>query len=420
VILRALAIAALVGSSACSNTCTPMFGGTGGGFGSFGLQRGDTGKPASVEMQTLLNGTSCGTSPRATRVDVAVTGPDSLRVPSTATMPSAPSGGNEISSTVTFTPMVPGPYHVTARFEPSLGSVQQDVLAVVDKTGTMPMTIKLPSGVHCDQIDFDGDRLICLDTLAGLLRTLRDGLQLDAVRAGAFALSDGKVWVRAIDDGSLSLYTLGADGKLTSLGWVDIGGSTEPNIIARSDRALVVDTGYFVELHQLDGGGIAASTPTELNGGFGAQWLPDAGVVIQQSSEVCSFPAGGDGGCSPSNESEEGYDDDGVWWADFTTGSTLLTLQVTAFKPGLGLVSGLLNQLPSDSLSNNVLQYGPESPPLLRPSTNGNVEAAQLLIPRFDGRDVFLEHYPVIAGDVHADSKRLWSQENDTLTWYPR
>ncbi|MFT3837435.1 MAG: hypothetical protein QM723_10615 [Myxococcaceae bacterium] len=103
-----IAVLAVASVCACSSspTCSAGRGGTGGGFGTTPTQVGLTGKPMNVEVQLVPALGSCSMSPTASRVDVAVAGPDNKVVMATATPPMDVNGS--IRSTVTFTPAVAG------------------------------------------------------------------------------------------------------------------------------------------------------------------------------------------------------------------------------------------------------------------------------------------------------------------------
>jgi hypothetical protein len=380
----------------------------------------------SLDLALTPSGNLCARHATATSVDVTVFDSDSVQVPAAATPPVQ--AGVNLTTTVTFTPMAPGSFHVTARFEPSLGLVQKDVLVAVDKSNEAPVVVQLPTAptVSCSQIDFDGDTLLCLDTsnADNWLRTIRGAQVVSSVQATVFALSQGKVWLESPHDGLLDLYSLGADGTLTLVGSDAANTTLFPILLAVGDRVLVTSNTAFLEVRYLPDGGFDHSAPVPVDGGIdGVQWQDDAGVVVfagaAMAGTVCGFRVSSpDGGCATTTDRLLGYDDDGVWWTDATLSlSGLLTLSVTGIGPS-GFTAGSLSSIPIAD-PNTVFGSAPQSSPLL--FTDSALSPSQLYVPHFDGKNVTLTRYPVATQAAHADSKRIWVQGTpETITWYPR
>ncbi|MFL5321436.1 MAG: hypothetical protein ACJ790_17375 [Myxococcaceae bacterium] len=100
------------------------------------------------------------------RVSSEVLNPFNDEVPSQSTFTAASGGSAVATALVTFTPTVPGPYHVTATFAPVGGRAQHDLLVVKDRTKAPATTFnrscslivsKLSQGtVICDGAYVDG------------------------------------------------------------------------------------------------------------------------------------------------------------------------------------------------------------------------------------------------------------------------
>src|SRR5438309_2321984 len=147
--VRWLMLLGVVGaSSGCScgpQVCTTRGGGFGGaGGGTFpGRLIGFVGQKTDVQVDVVptLSGCSDPAMETVTSISVEVLDPADQKVAATATPPVQANG--DVTSTVSFTPATPGPYHVTARFLPNGGTVQRDVQVAVDKQSLSPNTVAL-------------------------------------------------------------------------------------------------------------------------------------------------------------------------------------------------------------------------------------------------------------------------------------
>lgn len=172
-------------------------GGFGGGTGAGATQPGVAGKPFTVALSITQNGTSCAV-PRVDDVVTEVLDPSNRKVDHAHTAAKAASvnlngfGQAGFTTEVTFTPPTPGTYHLTARFEPSLGSAQRDVEVAVDRTGAPSKTLSL--GVSCSALEvLPSGLVVCLSGEKLLL--FRDELSLaQAFDADDFAVAGGQVW----------------------------------------------------------------------------------------------------------------------------------------------------------------------------------------------------------------------------------
>lgn len=434
VLAVAVTLLAICACSSSSPTCSAGRGGTGGGFGTTPTQVGLAGKPMNVEVEFFPTVNSCSPGPSASRADAAVASPDNESVTAVATAPMSANGG--IRSTVTFTPVTAGPYHLSVRFEPDLGTVQKDVVVAVDKTDEAPVVVAFPTSPTptCQQLEIDGDTLLCLDVSSGArLKTIRAAQVVSSVDALAFGSVPGRAWVETTARDALDLYDVNADGSLSRRASLSLGpvGNLPPlprQILASGNRALVVDDEKFFEVTALEDGGISSSSEVPLSPGTWAHWEPDAGVLTLAVDQVCHFvpvPSGfANAGCVGGSYTVAGYDDDGIWWTDAVAGgfSTTMTLSVQALREGPTPVeTSTLNLLPVDALSSNAGQEGARVSPVLHVGAGVmTLGTDPLYLPRLDGSAVTLVRYPQLDGTIHADSKRIWFQNDATLTWYPR
>ncbi|MFT3837415.1 MAG: hypothetical protein QM723_10510 [Myxococcaceae bacterium] len=130
--MRALLVAvAVMAWAACSSSapiegCRTIVSGAGGGGGdSLGIV-GTAGSVINASFRLQLPSDCEGKTPNVTRVDVSVLDPSNHPVNASATAPMVTF--SEVSTTVTFTPMTGGTYHVVVRFDPNLGTVQRDLI----------------------------------------------------------------------------------------------------------------------------------------------------------------------------------------------------------------------------------------------------------------------------------------------------
>lgn len=414
----------------------------GGGFGGAGggpevQQIGFVGKPVTVAIDVVETFTGCNDPSRAPSITSAtaeVLDPSNQKIASTVTPPVDTHG--DISTTVTFTPATPGPYHVVVRLNPNGGTVQRDVVAAVDRRSTAAQSFALGSEVHgCDQIDFDGQTLLCHE--ATDLHTMRlsggVGVTISTVPAWAFALTEGRVWVYDSQQG-IVVYGLGSDGSLAFRSSAALNSQgVRTRILAQNDQALFLDDFGFQQLSLLADGGISSSGVTSLLNTSGAQWVPGVGAtVFVEGDAVCNFGLAGGVAPDPDAGSCEtllpssvvGYDDDGVWWFDqkqsVLTGQTLF---VTGWHNGQSHpTSGRINFLAANNPFPPLLQLQQASPLLFVTNTGG--DTVDVLLPRFDGNFTWFENWPTFdtTATVNADSRYVWYVDlsTNTLTYYRR
>ena len=198
--------------------------------------------------------------PTALKADervVEVIGPDELPVPFTATPPAVDGDPQRprVATTIAFTPDRPGPYTVTARFEPSVGRVQLGFTAVVPRTDAgfaLSAIDALPD--DCTQFGILGSGApVCLAGAAGT--TFAVGAErLSGVQ---FAIDGEAIWVVRQVNGSSSVARF-----VPGLGFTH---ETEP--INTADLRLIASNGEA----------IVAFEPTEGTGPRQVTWLhPEA------------------------------------------------------------------------------------------------------------------------------------------------
>ncbi|MFT3837434.1 MAG: hypothetical protein QM723_10610 [Myxococcaceae bacterium] len=311
------------------------------------------------------------------------------------------------------------------------------MLVAVDKTAEAPVIVGIPTSpaLDCQQIEIDGDTLLCLDIGAGSwLHTIRAAQVVSSVPARAFGYADGQVWVETPQEDNLYLYGIETDGSLSSRAVLPLNGPGQPQLqalqlLVNGDRALLVDDAEFIEVQALSDGGFDTSAAVSKGSGTWAHWVPGAGVVTMSPVAICHFASGPSGyvdaGCIDGNFTEAGYDDDGVWWTDAVAGgfSSSMTLSVEGVRSGQSMVAtASLGLLPIDALSSNYGQQGATVSPMLHIGTGlMTMNTDPLYLPEFDGSVVNLVRYPLLdEAAVHADSKRIWAQRGDSITWYPR
>lgn len=433
-IRRALLLIALCGCPGSTPAPPCSFGGSGGGVGTSGnTLLGFVGQPMNVPLQLSLPVTCRAEEPMVSRVDVSVLDPGNMRVAATVSAPQV--AGGEASATITFTPATAGPYHLSARFEPGLGTAQTDVLVATDKSAEPANMITIPA-LNCLQIDLAGDTLLCLNLENGVtsLRTVHGGLEIDRRSANAFALSGDRVWSHSDDDQSVHLYQLAPTGMMAQLASFAVNLNGTPMLFAHGDQAVVFDMNSFFEAsYSADAGftltndvAVAPSNDAVPQGG---QWLPEAGFTAATGdSQVCTYAADAGnftpGACS-GGVTVVGYDDDGIWWID--------QVQLTPNASRVSVTGWQLGQ--SQPTTDSVVVgtpmltpvsiYGqgaaPQSSPLVyaTDSVNSTIASA-LFLPQRTAHGIVLTRYPFMAGSLHADSKRLWYQGGNTIVWYPR
>lgn len=96
-------------------------------------------------------------------------------------------------TTIAFTPSIPGGYHVSARFEPSIGTTQIDLQIAVDRSDAGSKIFAL--GAQCSALEvLPSGRVLCLTSADVKLRVYRDDVLLQVLDADDFATAGNVVW----------------------------------------------------------------------------------------------------------------------------------------------------------------------------------------------------------------------------------
>ncbi len=164
------------------------FGGAGGRLGFPMTRVGLVGKPMQIILGQAQR-VSCGPGSKVVEVITEVFDPMNRPVEHTR---SAELG---FSTTITFTPAGPGDYHVSARFEPAIGTAQADVVVVVDMTSAPSTTLN--TLVPCRSLEVLPSGLVLCQTSSSL-RAYRDGALLQTFDSDEFAVAGNVVWTARI------------------------------------------------------------------------------------------------------------------------------------------------------------------------------------------------------------------------------
>ncbi|MFT3836846.1 MAG: hypothetical protein QM723_07600 [Myxococcaceae bacterium] len=346
---RALCVVAALSLAGCNckETCvfTPVTG-----PGDLNHNPGVAGRPYTVKMPVPGNTSSCGENKFATSVTARVVDPNNMPVESTA---DSTLDGERTPVNITFTPVLPGPYHLTARFEPGFGLVQTDVWVANDRSDAG--THSLPVPFECARWDQLDERVFCIAPDAGTLGVVIDGGVVTTLPAYDFALAPERsgVWVMAagngVDTDALQFHLLDGGGlslldQALIVNNSGLGGCvretcppgtpylSDARVIDRGGRALALfpptytyATVDFVTSKVVpqffgtnDGSNGFSSLPTTPY----AQWGPDDAVAVAGPSpfggELCVLPLDG-GPCITTPNQQGGATADAVWLFNATT-----------------------------------------------------------------------------------------------------
>jgi hypothetical protein len=303
------------------------FGGAGGfsgGPGSETVHMGVVGKPMDVVL-THFRVFSCQPGPAADEVLTEVLDPLNRKLEHTHT---GPTTGSEFVTTVRFTPPVPGNYHVSARFEPGLGSSQAEVLIAVDKSKAPSRMLTL--GVHCAALEELPSGLVLCLSPDDKLRVYRDAQLLQSLDADDFHIVPGMVWTTRLGVIKRWVESAGA-APLTSTYSFDTGVVDVGTLVVR-ENTVVLATRYKVVRLSFDAGvQVGQTLQTVVLGIYAAQPGLEAGQLITFSAsdplsngaQICALnpPAGASSeSCEnlPNGTAVMGADATGIWSRDNT------------------------------------------------------------------------------------------------------
>lgn len=212
-----------------------------------------------------------------------------------------------MTTVVTFTPQEPGAYHLTARFEPNLGLVQEDVFIAENHQGaTAAFTFDSHTGLDvCNSLDVtEQGRLLCLSPLKLLER---DGGTAQAFDFGFGARAGTVLWTWS---GSNSQVTRWEE---TDAGFVQRGvgpsmATTGLALLPTADDALLITPESSPFLLTWDGGtlsaksvvGIPSTAPPNHGWRDGDDYLLFSdGTGVSFRAELCSGSLRPDAGAPP-------------------------------------------------------------------------------------------------------------------------
>ena len=333
------------------NTGGSGFGGGTGGFagGDGARQVGLPGKQLKISL-TIPRFVSCGPGSISDEVVTEVLDPSNRKVEHTHLGPTQISGGSAFATTLSFTPQTAGSYHLSARFEPSIGSVQVDVDVAIDRTSAPSRLLSL--GTTCSALEVtDGGLVLCLAP-GDSLKVFRDDLLLQSMDADDFAVAGAQVWTTRLGvvkrhsdlGGPMPLgVTLTRATLLTEVG----------TLLARETEALLVTPGGAIKLVVAAG---ALVEQSRLSYGVASPFtvLPRedlSEVVLVGSRQQCAlrFAGAGATACGPSGVDFRGQlrgsDASGVWtWDTFNLVST--TFRGASLDGGFSATSLALPEQP--------------------------------------------------------------------------
>lgn len=317
---------------------------------------------------------------------------------------------------VKFTPPMPGPYHLSVRFEPNLGTIQRELMVGFDRSDAGAHSAKAVQG--CTQFGVSNGQPLCSGE--GQLRSLGADAQVDQVDAGRFSVDEaGRVW--AIDQGAgswtLRAYTMDGGMFIPLAKWPSSAQGGTSGLLARGGRAVVMDDSQMhLFVLELDGGLTNIenhASPSMSPSQWCMQFVPPAQLALNDPAMTminCFLVADTSISCTLIPFSPFGVvmpggaDDQGLWWSD---GAKVNVLSATSEGDGGQIVSvNARFQLNPPDCS------GSESSPV--------VIGSGLIARNTDGGIVF-EKYPTPAGTVPtATSRYVVVNDNGTWRWWDR
>lgn len=244
--MRALLSLAVVMVSACGNSPPPgpnpcQSAALGGGsdaavpFNPGPKVLGLVGVPFEIDLAQLAP--ACPV--KNIEVFTEVTDPSNRPVPHTHSDPA------QVRTTVKFTPTLPGEYHVSARFEPSLGSTQLQVLVAADKSKGLSKTYQVTK--TCASFEAMPSGLALCFTSNGL-EVFRDGATVQPKIPGyGYAVAGNVLWV--VRQGAIERRTELAGGLSPAAVLPVETYDTNTTLIAREDSVLMIGDGQVLKVN---------------------------------------------------------------------------------------------------------------------------------------------------------------------------
>jgi hypothetical protein len=202
----------------------------------------------SLEFPNVI--ACAGGNPVATSVETQVLDARQQPVPHSATAPTSSNTGSYATS-VTFTPLTPGLYSLSARFEPSLAIARREVLVVVDRTASTPVAAFRPEA-PCEGVAELGAFTLCASASRGVDVFLDGGLAA-TWPADTVAFAPGAAWT--LSRGRATRWTV-EDGGLSSASLVGVTADAVGLTHAATDDMLQVVAGADFTEVGVDGGAL--------------------------------------------------------------------------------------------------------------------------------------------------------------------
>ncbi len=245
--MRGCFLVLAVGVLACGGPTVPPCNGQGFG-GSFGNDEAASlgavatiGKRFEVAM-AVVSLTACGTQRPADEVITEVLDPLNRKVEHTN---SGIAPNSQSTTKISFTPTMLGSYHLSARFEPSVGTSQTDVQTAVDRSSAPAKTYALK--IECAALEVMASGLVLCLTKTGSLRIYRDDALLQTLAANDFAIAGNVVWTTRSGTVERWVEQVGMP-PLGSKVAIQIQDTSTGTLLARENDAILVTSQLTVKL----------------------------------------------------------------------------------------------------------------------------------------------------------------------------
>lgn len=245
------------------------------------------GQPITASLDFPLVLACAGGNPIATSAVTEVLDAQLLPVPHDSTAPTS-SDTQGYSTRVTFTPMTPGLYSLSARFEPGLGIARREVLVVIDRTAEAPAVVFTPEA-PCDALGEVPPFVLCERSADGVVDVYLGGARVQTEAADFVSPAPGAAWTRA---GETVTRWVPGDGGLdgTTFDGLDVGAAGLTHA-AEDDVLRFVAGDAYRELRAIDGGLVATEVRTLEVAASGR-----SGLLVLDGGAALGFDAQPDGG----------------------------------------------------------------------------------------------------------------------------
>jgi hypothetical protein len=406
------AIAVLLATSTCGNTvpppqpppCAPTEV-----ILPLSLPFGTVGRPLTVPLQF---GLICDAGVPGL-ADITIAGPDNNPVDFDGGPAAVVGQRFGVQTSVTFTPLTPGPYHLVARHT-ILGLAQSDVLVAEDHTADAP-ALRLDAGAldPCTHVDLTPHSLLlCLEPSRAVFAADGERLQtFDFATTAAYA--DGVLWLT--DNQELSRWIEGtqSDGGPGFVRSPDAGLSLptlQPHLLPNADGVVVYSPESAFQRITLGDGGLAVTGVAPTGPGYIAWSDENSGVTLGMQNMECaaSFDAGSEGCVLQPPGSAVGVDRGGLWMLGTpSTFGAMPALVVVTPGQSASLAA------PADAQAETTVPFLWESAPSVL--TDGG-----RFVPSFADRQFSLSAFPAGGTFVSATGTAVTLQDASGLRIYAR